>query len=73
MHGVNDMNNHLPGFAAMLALSVAQLGRSTPRKSWIDEIDIDHEYELIQQKKSKLSRSKRDAVVRSYNRKSFKN
>lgn len=52
------------GVATMIALAAAMPPSPEPDPAWLDEINIFEEYELIQQKKSKLSRVKRDKIVR---------
>lgn len=61
-----NMMQPKPCLASMVMLAAAMGDKPKREPSWIDEIDIDQEYELIQQKKSRLSKSKRDQVVRAY-------
>jgi hypothetical protein len=67
MHGEIVMQNR-PNISAALILASAMGQPEKRTKTWIEEIDINKEYELIQQKKSKLTKSRRDAVVRAWNK-----
>ena len=55
--------------ASMLFSSHQMLMRDSFRDNpqWLHDIDIDKEYALIQKKISKLSRFKREVVIRMYN------
>ncbi len=55
----------MSSFLPYLMTMGAMFGNQT-RYNPLDEIDIDSEYELIKQKKSRLPRSLRDQVIRSY-------
>lgn len=53
-----------PNMMALLALMGAMEGMpNNPRKGPLDDIDLESEYELIMQKKSKLSANLRRQVI----------
>lgn len=56
--------------AAVLAepYNIGYLSSSRPRERSVDVPDLVREFELIQQKKSKLSSKEREAVVHKFNR-----
>ena len=54
--------------AAMILAWIACQPGEKRKKTWMEEIDIDKEYELIQKKKSKLTKSRRNAVVWAWNK-----
>ncbi len=60
------MNKSTLGLTAAMLLAGAMSGTGGRRRRAsgpLDNIDLDAEYELIQQKKSRLSRSQREQVV----------
>ena len=58
----------MAGFDFMSLMGMLDGLEPETKSHWLDNIDIHAEFELIQQKKSKLSRVRRDAVVRAHTR-----
>lgn len=64
---MNFMKTILPFLAMSGFLSDSEPLKNDPNRILLSEIDIEKEYELIQQKKSKLSKMQRDSVIWKYN------
>ena len=60
---MNNDNTHLLYACA----SIAAMNQPSVIRSDLKDIDITSEFNLIKQKKSKLSRARREQVIREYN------
>ena len=60
------MNRQLASKIALLSYFMGDIGITPKFRQELDEQVIQAEYELIKQKKSKLSKSERDKVVYQY-------